>query len=44
MTSVLPDFAELTHEYSAHNYAPLPVDPAGPVEVLRLIEQARSLA
>jgi ornithine--oxo-acid transaminase len=25
MTSVLPDFAGLTHEYSAHNYAPLPV-------------------
>jgi len=25
MTFVLPDFAELTDEYSAHNYAPLPV-------------------
>ena len=28
MTSVMPDFAALTYDYSAHNYAPLPVTAA----------------
>ena len=36
--------AEKINDGGAASALPLPVDPAGPVEVLRLIEQARSLA
>ena len=32
------------HDGGAASALPVPVDPAGPVEVLRLIEQARTLA
>ena len=36
--------AEKLHDGGAASQRPVPVDPAGPVEVLKLIEQARALA